>query len=95
MEDYTSAAFYIFEEYKLIYSHYLLLRHFNTVFRAEFQAVIEAVHCAYKKSYKTVNIYSDSQTRIRSMNDLYTRNPVIRDVINYYQIKHRTKFRVA
>lgn len=82
----TAFAFCAFQGDQVVYEYKSFLRMFNTVFQAELQAIVDAMNWAHERKYKTVNIYSDSQSSIIAMSNIYTRNRVVRDTIEYIKI---------
>lgn len=52
----------------------------RTLFQVALQAIVEAMQWAHNKSSK-VYIYSDSQSSIKALNNLYTGNSIVRYLI--------------
>lgn len=81
----TGYAYCVYKSNKLIREDQTQLRSENTVYQAELLAIEEAITWANTSHHKSATIYSDSQSGITALTDIFSRHPINISIITLLQ----------
>lgn len=85
LENNTGYAYCVYKDNTLIKEDQTQLRSANTVYQAELLAIEEAITWAITSHHKSATIYSDSQSGITALTDIFSRHPIIISIIKLLQ----------